>query len=41
VSLPAERCGADNGRVVRIMLASTSLAFVTFTVLAWLLPPRI
>ena len=41
VSLLAERYGADNGRVARIILASTSLAFVTFTALAWLLAPRI
>ncbi|WP_397533917.1 AEC family transporter [Roseateles sp.] len=37
VSLLAERYGADNGRVARIILASTSLAFVSFTGLAWLL----
>ena len=37
VSLLAERYGADNGRVARIILASTSLAFISFTGLAWLL----
>ncbi|NDY92976.1 AEC family transporter [Ideonella livida] len=37
VSLLAERYGADNGRVARIILASTALAFVTFTLLAWAL----
>ncbi len=35
VSLLAERYGADNGRVARIIMASTALAFVTFTLLAW------
>ena len=35
VSLPAERYGADNGRVARIIMASTVLAFVSFTLLAW------
>ncbi len=35
VSLLAERYGADNGRVARIILASTSLAFVSFSALAW------
>lgn len=37
VSLLAERYGADNGRIARIIMASTVLAFVTFSVLAWLL----
>ncbi|MDP4302339.1 AEC family transporter [Leptothrix discophora] len=32
----AERYGADNGRVTRIILWSTLLAFVSFPVLAWL-----
>ena len=36
VSLLAERYGADNGRVARIILASTIGAFVSFTLLAWL-----
>jgi predicted permease len=36
VSLLAERFGADNGRIARIIVASTVLAFVTFTLLAWL-----
>jgi malonate transporter len=35
VSLLAERYGADNGRVARIIMASTVLAFVTFSALAW------
>lgn len=37
VSLLAERYGADNGRVARIIMASTALAFLSFTGLAWLL----
>lgn len=37
VSLLAERYGADNGRIARIILASTALAFVSFTGLAWLM----
>jgi predicted permease len=37
VSLLAERMGADNGRVARIIMASTVLAFVSFTLIAWLL----
>jgi hypothetical protein len=36
VSLLAERYGADNGRVTRIIISSTVMAFVTFTLLAWL-----
>ncbi|MEW6704957.1 MAG: AEC family transporter [Pseudomonadota bacterium] len=35
VSLLAERYGADNGRVARIILTSTALAFVSFSALAW------
>ncbi len=35
VSLLAERYRADNGRVARIIMASTVLAFVTFTLAAW------
>ena len=35
VSLLAERHGADNGRVARIILASTLLAFVSFPLIAW------
>ena len=31
VSLLAERFGADNGRVARIILVSTAAAFVTFS----------
>ena len=35
VSLLAERYGADNGRIARIILASTAAAFVSFSLLAW------
>jgi malonate transporter and related proteins len=35
VSLLAERYGADNGRIARIILSSTALAFVTFSLVAW------
>jgi predicted permease len=35
VSLLAERYGADNGLIARIILSSTALAFVTFSALAW------
>ena len=35
VSLLAERYGADNGRVARIIMSSTVLAFVSFSLLAW------
>jgi malonate transporter len=37
VSLLAERYGADNGRIARIILASTAAAFLTFSALAALL----
>lgn len=40
VSLLAERYGADNGRVARIIMASTALAFVTFSAAAWLFDIR-
>jgi hypothetical protein len=36
VSVLAERYGADNGRVARIIMASTILAFGTFSICAWL-----
>lgn len=36
VSLLAERFGADNGRVTRIIVTSTAVAFVTLSTLAWL-----
>jgi predicted permease len=41
VSLLAERYGADNGRVTRIIVTSTALAFFTLSLLAWLVetPP--
>ncbi|MEP7303671.1 MAG: AEC family transporter, partial [Caldimonas sp.] len=35
VSILAERYGADNGRVTRIILLSTVLAFATFSAIAW------
>ena len=35
VSLLAERYGADNGRIARIIMTSTVLAFVSFSTLAW------
>jgi malonate transporter and related proteins len=35
VSMLAERYGADNGRVARIIMASTVLAFFTFSAWAW------
>jgi malonate transporter len=41
VSLLAERFGADNGRVARIIMASTALAFVSFSVIAWVLVHRL
>ena len=40
VSLLAERYGADNGRIARIIMSSTVLAFVTFTAAAWLFGVR-
>jgi len=39
VSLLAERFGANNGRVARIILVTTATAFGSFSlVVAWLLP---
>jgi predicted permease len=35
VSLLAERYGADNGRVARIIMSSTVLSFLSFSLLAW------
>ena len=35
VSMLAERYGADDGRIARIILSSTAAAFVSFTLLAW------
>jgi malonate transporter len=37
VSLLAERYGADNGRIARIIMTSTVLAFGSFSLLAWAL----
>jgi len=39
VAMLAERFGADNGRIARIILTSTVLSFVTFTSLAWWFGP--
>ena len=39
VSLLAELYGADNGRIARIIMASTVLAFASFTLIAWVLQP--
>jgi predicted permease len=36
VAMLAERYGADNGRVTRIIMSSTVLAFASFTLLAWI-----
>jgi malonate transporter and related proteins len=36
VSLLAERYGADNGRIARIIMSSTIVAFVTFSATAWM-----
>lgn len=37
VSMLAERMGADNGRIARIILVTTALAFLTFSgTVAWL-----
>jgi malonate transporter len=41
VSLLAERFGADNGRVARIIMASTVLAFGSFTLIAWAMARRV
>ena len=35
VAMLAERYGADNGRVTRIIMSSTVLAFASFSLLAW------
>jgi malonate transporter len=40
VSLLAERFNADNGRIARIVMASTALAFLSFSTLAWLFGAR-
>jgi predicted permease len=39
VSLLAERLGADNGRIARIILVTTSVAFLTFSGAVSLLKP--
>jgi predicted permease len=39
VSLLAERLGADNGRIARIILVTTSVAFLTFSAAVSLLKP--
>jgi predicted permease len=40
VSLLAERYGADNGRIARIIMSSTAAAFVSFPLLAWVVGVR-
>ncbi len=40
VSLLAERMGADNGRIARIILVTTALAFLTFSGAVALLRPQ-
>ena len=40
VAILAERYGADNGRVARIIMSSTVIAFATFTGIAWLFGVR-
>ena len=40
VSLLAERFGADNGRIARIIMSSTVAAFITFPLLVWLVGAR-
>ena len=35
VAMLAERYGADNGRIARIIMSSTVLAFASFSLLAW------
>ncbi len=40
VSILAERYGADNGRVARIIMSSTVLAFLSFTGITWLFGVR-
>ena len=41
VAMLAERFGADNGRIARIILVSTALAFLTFSAaVSWLVPGR-
>jgi hypothetical protein len=40
VSLLAERFGADNGRVARIIMASTVAAFASFSLLVWVFDVR-
>ena len=40
VSLLAERYGADNGRITRVIISSTVMAFVSFSMLAWVFDVR-
>ena len=40
VAILAERYGADNGRVTRIIMISTALAFASFSLIAWLFGVR-
>ena len=40
VAILAERYGADNGRVTRIIMWSTAIAFVSFSAVAWIFGVR-
>ena len=40
VAILAERYGADNGRITRIIMVSTALAFVSFSLVAWVFGVR-
>ena len=40
VAILAERYGADNGRITRIIMVSTALAFATFSLIAWVFGVR-
>ena len=40
VAILAERYGADNGRITRIIMVSTALAFVSFSAIAWVFGVR-
>ncbi len=37
ISPLAERFGVDNGRIAKIILSSTALSFISFTLIAWML----
>jgi hypothetical protein len=40
VAILAERYGADSGRVTRVIMVSTVLAFATLSMMAWVLGVR-